>query len=347
MKILSVGGFNVYGESNTCLHRHWALETVADSIEMVNTVSGKVGLIYKFAYHLFQLGLPIALPDQTKANKEIKKLVDKFFFEVVWIDKGITIFPSTLAFIKTISPKTKIIGYSPDNMALRHNQSYQYLRGLIFYDHIFTNKSYIINNLISLGAKKVHFVNNCYESKFHYPMKLSSSDYNFLGAEIGFIGAWEKERCESIKFLVNNGLKVTVFGSGRWEEFISYHPNLKINKPLFSEAYTKALQIHFISLCFLRKKNFDLQTTRSVEIPACGGFMLAERTNEHMALFEEGKEAAYFSDNEELLRQCKFYLLNPDKRHEVARAGRNRCENSGYSNEKTVARMLKTVMEAS
>lgn len=26
MKILSVGGFDAYGISNTCLHRHWALE---------------------------------------------------------------------------------------------------------------------------------------------------------------------------------------------------------------------------------------------------------------------------------------------------------------------------------
>lgn len=41
---------------------------------------------------------------------------------------------------------------------------------------------------------------------------------------------------------------------------------------LYSDNYVKALQSFKISLCFLRKMNFDQQTTRSVEIPACGGF---------------------------------------------------------------------------
>jgi spore maturation protein CgeB len=69
-----------------------------------------------------------------------------------------------------------------------------------------------------------------------------------------------------------------------------------------------------INLAFLRKVNRDLQTTRTMEIPACGGFMLAERTDEHLKLFNEEEEAEFFSDNLELKRKIEYYLNNDDAR---------------------------------
>lgn len=110
---------------------------------------------------------------------------------------------------------------------------------------------------------------------------------------------------------------------------------------LYSDNYVKALQSFKISLCFLRKMNFDQQTTRSVEIPACGGFLMAERTNEHLSLFEENKEAVYFSSNKELLEKCKFYLKNDPERKQIIENGHKRCIQSGYSNIDTIYKILK------
>lgn len=56
-------------------------------------------------------------------------------YDIVWIDKGHTILPSTLKYIKKISPNTIIVSYSPDNMALRHNQTQQYLETIPLYDY--------------------------------------------------------------------------------------------------------------------------------------------------------------------------------------------------------------------
>ena len=100
---------------------------------------------------------------------------------------------------------------------------------------------------------------------------------------------------------------------------------------VFGENYTKAICSFDINLGFLRKLNRDLQTTRSVEIPACGGFLLAERTDEHRRLFREGVEAEFFSSRHELLENCRRYLAAPEVRRTVAAAGLERCIRSDYS----------------
>ena len=345
MKILSVGGMN--GLSNTCLHRHWALEKIADEIDVVNT-SGFTSLWYRIAHHLFLYGIPVRIPENRNENAQIIEKINSTYYDIVWIDKGVTIFPETLQYIKKKSPKTLLISYSPDNMALRHNQSQQYLECIPLYDYIITNKSYILEDMRKLGAKDIRFVNNSYESTFHYPRTLTSEDYKEIGGDIGFVGAWEKERCESILYLAQHGLNVRVWGGGKWLKYKGMYPCLTIeDKGLYSENYSKSFQAFKISLCFLRKMNFDLQTTRTVEIPACGGFMMAERTSEHQAMFEEGKEAAFFSSNEELLEKCKYYLSHNEERKEIATAGLKRCQTSGYSKIETLRSIINYIIKNS
>ena len=342
ISILSVGGMD--GKSNTCLHRHWALKKIANTIDVINT-STKCNLWFRIAYHLFLYGLPIRLPDIKNVNKEIIKKTTCYNYDIVWIDKGVTIYPETLKEIKKKSPKTKIISYSPDNMALRHNQSQQYVECIPLYDYIITNKSYIIADMKKLGAKEVIFVNNSYSEEFHKPYELTKEEKEYLGGEVGFIGFWEKERCESILYLVDNGVKVKIFGDAKWNKYANYSPNLTImGHFLGNENYCKSLNAFRISLCFLRKMNFDTQTTRTVEIPACGGFMMAERTDEHLAMFEENKEAVYFSSNEELLEKCLYYLKNEEERKCIAEAGRNRVISSGYSNESMIENIINSIL---
>lgn len=119
------------------------------------------------------------------------------------------------------------------------------------------------------------------------------------------------------------------------------HPNLDVrNEFLFGEDYSKAISATKINLNFLRKINRDEVTSRSVEIPACGGFMLAERTHRHMDFFAEGREADFFSSDKELLAKTKMYLDNDKCREKIAYAGRKRCLHDGYSMRVQLVSML-------
>lgn len=251
---------------------------------------------------------------------------------IIWIDKGLQITHATLKTIKNNYPDVKLIHYSPDDMMNPNNQTKNYLDCIPLYDLHVTTKSYNVDELYKLGAKKVLFVNNAYAPEVHKPFVLTSIEKEKYFADVSFIGAPEKERAESILWLANNGIKVTIWGNN-WHKYLPYHPNIIIKNGWFAdEEYSKIICASKINLAFLRKVNRDLQTTRTMEIPACSGFMLAERTTEHLNLFKEDDEAVYFSDNEELLSKIKYYLKAENIRLKITSNGFNRCQKSGYDN---------------
>jgi hypothetical protein len=270
--------------------------------------------------------------DFARANARVRELSRRSKFDLFWIDKGLTLWPSTILYFRRMQPRARVAGYSPDDMGSSHNQTRFFVRGLPSYDAYFTTKTYGVSELEALGVPHVFFNGNAYDPETHYPLQLSQEDARSYGADVGFVGAFEDDRAQHILHLERHGIRVRIAGEDRWQQFWSAHPEMSRPQPsVWGPEYTKALCGAAINLCFLRKINRDLQTQRSVEIPACGRFMLAERTDEHRALFEEGKEAEYFSSKDELLDKVRFYLANPDARERIAAAGRARCIASGYS----------------
>lgn len=197
-----------------------------------------------------------------------------------------------------------------------------------------------VTELQALGCPEVLFVGNGYDPAFFRPVPVTEEEHERLGGDIGFIGSYEEERAAMMYYLAENGLRIRVWGEG-WSRMKQRHVKLKLEKqPLYGDDFAKACASFKINLGFLRKLNRDLQTTRSVEIPACGGFMLAERTQEHKELFEEDEEAAFFDSREELLEKCRYYLANSGVRRRIALTGYQRCLSSHYSNAERLAAVL-------
>ena len=300
----------------------------------------------KALYWLFRHNLGrFKLLDLNNTNKRILEKVSEEQWDVLWLDKALTVEKSTLLQVKRYQPNCKIVGFSHDDIGQRQNQSAQFLAHLPCYDVFYTTKSYNVQELKNMGCKRCKFIDNSFAPNTHRTLVNQHSINNPKRYSVGFIGYGEPDRLELLRKLAESGIKTYVWGGG-WDKFSVSHPNLVIHhNEVVADQYAKTLCSMDIALCLLRKKNRDLQTTRSIEIPACGVFMLAERTDEHMALFEEGKEAVYFSTPDDLVKKCRYYLDNPDERKRIAAAGRERCLISGYSNQDRIKGIFKDLCE--
>lgn len=329
MVILYIGPLS---QGSTCLQRLRAMQELGHSLTAINSAPNWVMEHKKPPLHYRIINKLIGPPDFARVNRQIVELVSRETFDLVWVDKGLEIKPETLRQVKESSPRTTIVGYSPDDMGSRHNQSKNFLACLPYYDLYCTTKTYNIQELKDLGCPRVRFTGNAYDPATHRPMDLSVEEKERFGGQVGFIGGFESQRAQSIAFLAEHGIRVGVWGDGWKEKCKLKQKNLIIKgPPIYGDSYAKAICSFDIVLGFLRKLNRDLQTQRSMEIPACGAFMLAERTDEHLALFEEGKEAEFFGEDEELLEKVNYYLAHEAERKRIARAGRERCLNDGYS----------------
>lgn len=343
IKVLSIGGFSGLGDSNTCLLRNNVLRKICKHVDCIDTTEKPYNLRYRVLNKLFKIGFNCYLPDLGDYNKRILDKIQESQYDLIWIDKGIVIKESVFLIIKQTMPKVKIIGYSPDYMLARHNQSRQFLESLKHYDYYITTKSYSVTGLQEGGCQDVILINNAYQEGFHKPYQLTKEEILRYGCDVGFIGAWEEARYKSIEYLLQQGVSVKVWGSSKWEKLSKYNNFKFAGRELLGEDYCKAICGCKIALCFLRKKNLDLQTTRSMEIPACGVFMLAERTIEHTSLFEEGSEAEFFSNNDELVEKCIHFLKNPIERKIIAEKGFQRCLSSNYSYDKIIINIINNV----
>lgn len=280
--------------------------------------------------------------DFAGANRKLLSIHPAFAPHILWVEQGLALEARVIQALKKRWPQTVLLNYSGDDMFNPRQQSRQWRACLSLYDLHVTTKNHNLPELIEAGARAVYHVDKAFDPKVHRPMSLTSEDLARYGGDVGFIGWPEAERASSMLHLARNGVPVRVWGPWRSARVRYRHPNLRIEgRALWSDDYARALSAFRINLCFLRKANRDRHTTRSVEIPACGGFMLAERTNEHLALFEEDKEAVYFSSDDELLDKTRWYLQHEDARVRIAEAGRLRCWLGGYTYEQRLAQVLK------
>lgn len=273
-------------------------------------------------------------------NRALLSFAREKHFDAVWVDKGVWIDPATLSELRAASCKKFAVHYTPDAQ-LFDNHSRYFAKSVSIYDLLVTTKPFEIDAYKAIGAREVLLVMQGFGPQFtrDASTKILSPELN---SEVCFIGHCQKHYARRLKAASTATDGLRIWGP-RWLRYARFHPWARPNVAsdgLWGDCYPLALRSAKIALGLLSKFIPETTTTRTFEIPATGTFLLAERNDDHLSLFEEGKEAEYFSSDLEMCDKIRFYLSNRDARQDIAQLGRERCLKSGYSDKHQLSRVL-------
>jgi spore maturation protein CgeB len=289
-------------------------------IKVINTKIGqeKTTIIDRI---LHKIGIEI---DKGEINFRILEETVNNKYNAILIMKGNRLTPAT---INKLSKITHVVGYSGDNMCRWFNRTRNYIKGLKYYKLLFVTDIPAYREIERYTQASVIYFDKRASRSLHIPKSIENCEKIF---DVTFVGSYEKERAKTLYLLAKKGIAINIWGNG-WKKNIYKHSNMQIHyEDVIGENYARIIRQSKIVLGFLRKANFDTQTSRSFEITACGTFALLERTAEHLRLYKEGEEIECFQTESELLTKVKKYLINSQLREEIAMRGYMRVVKDGY-----------------
>ena len=212
------------------------------------------------------------------------------------------------------------------------------LKALPKYDGYHVNRQCNVAEAAAYGVKRARVLMMYYIPWMHYPCPLGAAEQRDFGSDVVFAGHMEPDlRIECLSRVARAGLNCRIFGGkAEWRSALPRDVYQTL-QPIFhvrGADYRRALCASKIGACFFSKWNRDQYTTRSWEIPACGVFLLSERTPAMQEFYREGREAEFFEGPEEFIDKVQFYLRNDTARRQLAAAGYARVvasENDIYS----------------
>jgi hypothetical protein len=149
------------------------------------------------------------------------------------------------------------------------------------------------------------------------------------------------ERGAFLAELVRRRLPLAIYGN-RWDrapEWPVLRPSFR-GPAIYEADYVKAIQSARICLGLLSKGNRDTHTIRSSEIPYIGSLFCGERTEDHLAMYAEGREAVFWESAAESAELCHELLADEPRRAAIAAAGKRRVAALQLSHAEVLRKLL-------
>jgi hypothetical protein len=338
-KILYVGSL---ANGATSSYRYHALERLQQEV-----------IPFDFAQYKYKLGIMNSLvgrfpmgPLVSRINADLVAAVEKESPDIVWFDKPIRFTPATIRRVKESGAFT--ICYSQDNaFCTRYGgrwEWHQFKRIFRMLDlHcLFRNADVQRYQAWGLSYIKTQF---SYDPCEQFPPQAGWSDADRT-REVSFIGSPYDDRPQFLRGLIEGYKLPLVISGARWGRVFNKTEVARYTRGgvFLGAEYRKAIWNSKINLSFITQNEDDV-AHKAFEITACRSFLLALRSPEHQAAFEEGKEAEFFSSVEECADKIRYYLDHPAEREEIAKRGCERAKRSGYDNDTQLSRILNRMEE--
>jgi hypothetical protein len=275
-----------------------------------------------------------------RLNRDILDAAADLGPEIVLVTGCAPVAESTLRQLK-IRTKAVLINYATDDPFNRRAWPRRVAATIRFYDLFACTKRAITNDVQAAGCRRVAFVPFGYEPSLHFPDRfLSDGESERFSSDVVFVGMADGDRYPYFEALVRAipNLRLHLYGAcwDRNRALAQYHRGLALGRD-----FRLALAGAKIAPCLVRRQNRDGHCMRTFEVPACGAFMLAERTSEHLEYFREGEEVAYFTSPAELVDKVRYYLIHENERQRMAEGAYRRITTGSH----TYAHRLRQILE--
>jgi len=255
--------------------------------------------------------------------------------DLLLVFKGAFVLAETLRAINKMG--TALYCFYPD---VSYEEYGPYLpQALPCYDWIFTTKSFGPGDLKTLlGIDYASYLPHAYDADVHSPRIPEPRDHARYDCEVSFIGTWTGGKAQFLEAFIKRrpDVKLKVWGSA-WKNLATtscLRPHVAFYD-IYGAAYALAISCSKINLGLLRERmgrasSGDLITSRTFNIPACGGLLLHQRTRDLLDIFTEDEDCVCFDDVDELVAKVDALLADEQRRDAIRQRGRELVK-SGHS----------------
>jgi hypothetical protein len=243
--------------------------------------------------------------------------------DIVLVGKGAYFTAATLREVREVTGAT-MINWASDDPFNPASSTNDLVDSIPLYDLYVCTKRAVVDDVIRAGCAHAIYVRFGYKPEFHFPeAPATAQEHRRFDCDVMFIGGGDADRAPYFETLVRvlPRVRLNLYG-GYWDRF----PALRRYWRGHAIGRDFRLAVGGAKICvnLVRRANRDDHVMRTFELPACGGFMLAERTDAHQELFAENREAAFFRNSTDLAVAVSQWLLRNDQRRAIAHAAHHK-----------------------